>query len=403
VSRKALIDRVAAALAGALLGGLLVLSGGGSPMPAPESGVPVPGGSASEASRPAPPRASEARPAALLAWAVGGLPARSERVLEGVPGTIEATPVLAGLDWLAASRGPTGRVIDDPPGDLAIPIEAAVIEPREYARLVPPAERDIIESLRPGQAVMAATEAELRGMGAGLELDLGGRPVTVSGVVSDGAANGYELLLPPPAPSHWARVDRFLLALTSDCSATPIRERLEPLLDSGRSLRVRCGREQPFLRYGDSVLPQMLIKDSFGEFAARPLPDGTLAVDPRWSRRNIVTATVPLLPPVTCHRSILPQLRGALRELIARGLGHTVDGGQYAGCYAPRFIDRDPDGRLSHHAWGIAIDLNAGENTFGGSSHQDRRLVEVMTSWGFTWGGGWLVPDPMHFEWLRWR
>jgi hypothetical protein len=106
---------------------------------------------------------------------------------------------------------------------------------------------------------------------------------------------------------------------------------------------------------------------------------------------------------VTCHRALLPQLRGALRELIARGLGHTVDRAQYAGCYTPRFIDRDPEGRLSHHSWGIALDLNAGENTFGGDSRQNEELVEVMTSWGFTWGGGWLVPDPMHFEWLRWR
>jgi hypothetical protein len=25
----------------------------------------------------------------------------------------------------------------------------------------------------------------------------------------------------------------------------------------------------------------------------------------------------------------------------------------------------------------------------------------VMTRWGFTWGGHWLVPDPAHFEFLR--
>jgi D-alanyl-D-alanine carboxypeptidase len=220
----------------------------------------------------------------------------------------------------------------------------------------------------------------------------------VTGVVSDVAANGYEMLIPAPVPSSWARADRFLLALTRDCSTNRIKRELR----FGRALRIRCGRQQPFLRYGDSVLPQMLIKQSFGEFAARPLPDGTIAVERSWARRNIVTATVPLLPPVTCHRALLPQLRGALRELTARGLGHTVDGAQFAGCYTPRFIDRDPDGRLSHHSWGIAVDLNAGENTFGGDSRQDDELVEVMTSWGFTWGGGWLVPDPMHFEWLRW-
>ena len=388
---KGTLGSVGAAVAGALLGAVLMFSTGSSSMPALDDRPPPPSG------RRAP--ETTARPAALLAWAVGGMPARSERALERMPGVMHATSVLAGLDWMTASRGPNGALIDDPPGDLAIPIEAAVIRPREYARMVPPAERDLILSLRPGRALLAETEAALRGFGAGLTMDLGSREVMVSGVVSDVAANGYEMLIPAPAPPSWARADRFLLALTRACPTSRIRRELR----FGRALRIRCGRQQPFLRYGDSVLPQMLIKQSFGEFAARPLPDGTIAVERPWERRNIVTATVPLLPPVTCHRALLPQLRGALRELIARGLGHTVDGAQFAGCYTPRFIDRDPDGRLSHHSWGIAVDLNAGENTFGGDSRQNDELVEVMTSWGFTWGGGWLVPDPMHFEWLRWR
>jgi hypothetical protein len=25
-------------------------------------------------------------------------------------------------------------------------------------------------------------------------------------------------------------------------------------------------------------------------------------------------------------------------------------------------------------------------------------LIAIMLEWGFTWGGDWLVPDPMHFE-----
>ena len=55
-------------------------------------------------------------------------------------------------------------------------------------------------------------------------------------------------------------------------------------------------------------------------------------------------------------------------------------------------------GALSHHAWGSAIDLNVSANPLGGPSHQDPRLVEVFRKWGFTWGGDWLTPDPMHFE-----
>jgi hypothetical protein len=30
-----------------------------------------------------------------------------------------------------------------------------------------------------------------------------------------------------------------------------------------------------------------------------------------------------------------------------------------------------------------------------------REIVQIMERNGFTWGGRWLVPDGMHFEWAR--
>jgi D-alanyl-D-alanine carboxypeptidase len=68
-----------------------------------------------------------------------------------------------------------------------------------------------------------------------------------------------------------------------------------------------------------------------------------------------------------------------------------------AGCYAPRRIG--PGGPLSLHAWGLAVDLNASGNPFGGKSHQAPRLVRTMKRHAFTWGGEWpSIHDPMHFE-----
>jgi hypothetical protein len=55
----------------------------------------------------------------------------------------------------------------------------------------------------------------------------------------------------------------------------------------------------------------------------------------------------------------------------------------------------------SFHAYGAAIDINAPENPFGGIPTQDQRLVAVMEQWGFNWGGNFLVPDGMHFEYLQ--
>ncbi len=90
-------------------------------------------------------------------------------------------------------------------------------------------------------------------------------------------------------------------------------------------------------------------------------------------------------------------LTGALREIEERGLAHLLDPDDTAGCHEPRVIAGDDT--LSRHAWGAAIDVNASTNAFGAEPQLDRRIVEIMREHGFTWGGDWMVPDGMHFEW----
>ena len=74
-----------------------------------------------------------------------------------------------------------------------------------------------------------------------------------------------------------------------------------------------------------------------------------------------MTERLPVLGAVTCHRSVMPQLRGAVRELVHRDLGALIE--TYDGCFAPRFISRDPSAMLSHHSWGVAVDLNIAATT----------------------------------------
>ena len=117
-------------------------------------------------------------------------------------------------------------------------------------------------------------------------------------------------------------------------------------------------------------------------------------------RRNIDTQHLPLLGTVTCNVSLFPQLRGVVHELIDRGLQDTIH--SYSGCYSPRHLNRIPSAGLSHHSWGIAVDLNVQQgNLFGQIPHQDPRLVDVFERWGFVWGGTFIVPDGMHFEYRR--
>ncbi len=262
----------------------------------------------------------------LLAWATGGLPLDTEQVLERTPGVIDATTVQAGLDWIESSRSANGTSVDQPPQGMAIPFEVAYIEPGEYASFVPPAERDVVRTLVPGHAVLADTEAELRGAGEGLEIKLLEGSVRVSGIASDIATGGYEALATGPLPQHWSRPDRFVLIhLRPGVDRQRVVRAIEPLLDPDQRLRVRAQGETPFLRYGDAVLPQLIIKKNFGEFSARPLPDGRIEIDNAWQQQNIRSGTVPILGSLACHRAVLPQLRSALKAVVANGLAHTIN------------------------------------------------------------------------------
>ncbi len=401
--------RLAAGVAGALVGAVAVLSLQGRhapPEPAPKVRLGLTSNDDAKRSALDLRKSDGLKGTILLAWTPGELPAGSERIVERTPGVIDATTVLSGLDWIESSRAADGTPIDSPPRGYAIPFEIAIIEPKEYAAFVPASERTAVNEITSGEAVMAATEANgLRGASEGLHIDLGERSVRVASVVSDVATNGYEALMRGPAPATWSQTNRFVLMHIKRASARrAVERRLEETLEPGGVLRLRAEGEAPFLRYGDAVMPQLLIKANFGEFAARPLPDGRIEIHPAWVKANIRSAVLPVLGDVgrvTCHRALLPQLRAALKDVAAQGLAYTIDPADYGGCFSPRFIDRDPGGRLSHHSWGIALDINARANAFGTKPDQEPQLVSALQARGFVWGGDWLIPDGMHFEWVE--
>ena len=128
------------------------------------------------------------------------------------------------------------------------------------------------------------------------------------------------------------------------------------------------------------------------------LKNGFIRPDPAWVAANIATATMPILGSVTCHRLLIPRLVAALTEVEEEGLSGSLRPGDYGGCYVPRFIDRDPSNPLSRHAFGLAVDLNVSTNHLGPEGDMDPEVVAIFQRWGFTWGGHWSRPDPMHFE-----
>jgi hypothetical protein len=161
-------------------------------------------------------------------------------------------------------------------------------------------------------------------------------------------------------------------------------------------VRVRSGAQTPYLRQADGVLPPEWEKVYFGEFAARPQGGGSFLLDPAWIHEHVRTARVPVLGTVRCNRALLRPLRSALGSLRRSGLGALVPRSDYGGCFVPRVIRGGSS--LSHHTWGSAIDINVSTNGLGRPPQQDPRLVTAFERAGFVWGGRFLRPDGMHFE-----
>ncbi len=363
--------------------------------------VPVPPAGVDE---PTTPRLAEAASApserVLLVWASRRLPAGLAARLRAVPGISSVTTVQGDLVGLAKSTTAERRSVHSPRKGMVIPLDAIAFDPATYPSFLPVSTRTAFRHLGPREALLGATSARLRRLGTGGRLLIGGsRWLTVAGVVDDSLVGGAELALTSAGGSAAGiRTDRYLL-VTYRTERAKIETAIRARLQAGLGLRFRGPGETPFFRNGDAVLPQALVKERFGEFAYRPGPGRAFTQDAVWEAGNIVTARMPILGRVRCHRALMRALHGALSELQQRNLGGLVDPSGFGGCWNPRLI-RVGAG-ISRHAWGAAVDLNTRGNPTGLESAQDPRLVEIMRRWGFTWGGDWLIPDPSHFEYLQ--
>jgi hypothetical protein len=339
----------------------------------------------------------------MLAWTPGGLPAGFGAAVSRIDGVRHAVAVSSDIAWLTGSWSATGVRVDHPPRGMAIPLEVAAADPRAYAPFLAPADRSVLASVSNGQAVLGSSSARLRHLGPGATLEFGPIRLRVASILPDAEVGANEVFVSKATGARLGvTIERYLLI---DPAPGAFRSRIAAgihrALPPGRLVQIRGPGETPFFRQGDAVLPQVKIKELFGEFAARPIAGGYIQTDPAWVASHIVTATVPILGQVQCNRALIPQLRGALGDVQDEGLSGTIDLAEFAGCYSSRFLNRNPHAGISHHAWGVAVDINARSNPFGHTPHQDPRLVAVFQRWGFAWGGSWIVPDGMHFEFLR--
>jgi hypothetical protein len=339
-------------------------------------------------------------PASLLVWTPDRLVAGLAGAVAGLPAVASTVPVVGATVWLTGSHDASGRAVDTFTGGRAVPIDLRAADLAGYASFVPAADRATFAGLGAGEVLLGSTSARLRRLGPGATITLDGRTLRVAGVVPDAEVGTAEVFTgAATAAQLGVSTQRYLLVEPTQSIGA---QQLEALVRTTSIHPTKVGVEStgPNLGPDYSVLPQALEKEYFGEFVAR-LPAGNsgwLTLDSAWTSAHLQTESVPILGTVTCNAAILPALRSALAEVVADGLAGSVNPRDYGGCFAARLVAGPTTDDISHHAWGSAIDLNVSANPAGGASHQDPRLVDIFRRWGFTWGGDWLSPDPMHFE-----
>ena len=322
-------------------------------------------------------------------------PASNERLKKA-----SKTPGVAVLAPVSVRRllvkGPKGRQR----------LRVASVDPLPFRSVAPASTRDaefVWTALMSDRAVITFDAAKRLGVKGSETLSIGRSTIEVGAFADNGIPNIADVLVSPQVARQVKLGGPRLLVVGAKSGTT-----IEAL---GRDLRRRLpGAELRRIRpETDTGGQPASVPESTGSVSGatigtmqfRILQNGFIDPDPAWVASNIATGSVPILGTVRCHRIMIPQLASALQEISDQGLASEIRAGDYAGCYVPRFIDRDPRRGLSMHAFGLAVDLNVSTNGLGTRGDMHPTVVQIFQKWGFNWGGVWSRPDPMHFELAR--
>jgi hypothetical protein len=317
-------------------------------------------------------------------------------------------------------------VVQAAPEGWRIPFGVTVLPPFAVRAVMG---RDVASGMsQPGNIVMAHSTAALRGAAVGDRIDLrtstgGILTLAIARIVPDETVGSTEIVMHPDDATRIGIVKPSRVLIWGARSRQAIDNALaaRALVDSAATgvlgtsdTRVRIRRSwspaDP-----DAGLSLMETKVLLGEFPFVVRSDGGVSIgqsfiDDRidcgpvnYCRRQL-NPTIPIR--ARCHLDVVPALEGALAEVAASGLAGTIDVGNantYGGCFYPRFNRLATStfvGFLSRHSWGMALDTNTTTNGQGSTPRMDCRTVRIFRKWGFAWGGNYLTPDGMHFEYV---
>jgi D-alanyl-D-alanine carboxypeptidase len=270
-------------------------------------------------------------------------------------------------------------------------------------------DRDVSQIISEGMVVMSETSAGLNHAQAGDIVDLvsaNGSIVQfiIGSVAPDAEVGGAEIVM--------STVQADALGATLPTSVLIYgqfdRTRLDAAL-TARGLstdpKIRVRRSwDPF--DPDSTIGVARTKKLLGEFAYHVTGGDGVLVDDAWRAAYIPNREpYPTGIVAACNNSIKSDLTAALQEVVDSGLAGLIDvanANTFGGCFGPRFsrIVGTQLGSLSRHTWGQALDTNTVANCQGCVPKMDCRIVRIFRKHNFAWGGNFLFPDGMHFEWV---
>lgn len=134
----------------------------------------------------------------------------------------------------------------------------------------------------------------------------------------------------------------------------------------------------------------------------------------RWEARTLTTLDLPYkmrlswdlsqtVRRISCNRNVKASLATILKQILDYyGSIEAVQAARmdlYGGCYNFRSVRGGQT--LSQHAYGAAIDLDPEHNELGNPhGTMPKEVIAIFERNGWTWGGGFSRPDPMHFQFL---
>jgi len=287
---------------------------------------------------------------------------------------------------------------------------ATMVAPVEYIRTI--AGPNLAAVLSRGQVALGRNSATLRDASVGDVLTLrDGRFNRVSfiigAIVAEPFVNYGDMLMSSETAARLGKMPTSRVSIVNIVSPAKVISGLKKKrISIGTQFRLRTTWDLP---NPDGTLGLGEVKALVGEYAYKPGGGSSILIDRKWSIRSMSWGyrykDIGLKN--NCLTVAVKAIQGALTEIKAKGLAHTVDiknSNRFGGCFVGRYnrLSRSFPSP-SRHAWGMSLDINTIQNPQGGVPLMNCDVVRIFRKWGFAWGGNFWPADGMHFEYVGQR